>query len=464
MVQFLAETCVVVLVSTVAGVLLAWLSLPLMNALFDIPADASVYLQPDLGLALLGLLVVLTFLAGLYPALVLSSFSPLAVFRRQVGRGWLAGISLRQVLIVAQFATAIVLLIGMIVNLRQMQFLSRLNLGFVKEGVYTFGMDTEYQQRYRAFRDELLRVPGVAAVSFSSDKPSSDNNWQGNFGFTDLSKDEDFQISLKMADGDYANTYGMTFLAGGAYLPTDTLMKFVVNETLLKKLGVRNPASVIGRKLRIGAQEPAPIVGVVRDFHTNSAREAIKPIVMLARPQYYWTGSVRLRSQNVTQTVAQLQKAYATIFPEVAFDGTFYDDSLKNYYRAEEQMGLLYRVFAGLTIFIACLGLFGLSAFMAEARTKEIGVRKVLGASVASIVSLLSTDFLKLVLIAIVIASPIAWFAMNRWLQDFAYKINIEWWVFALAGLLAVGIALLTVSFQSVKAALMNPVKSLRSE
>ncbi len=460
MVQFLAETFVVVLVSLVAGALLALLSLPLMNALFDIPADASVYLRPDLGLALLGLLVLLTFLAGLYPALVLSSFSPLAVFRRQVGRG----VSLRQVLIVAQFATAIVLIIGMMVNLRQMQYLSGLKLGFVKEGVYTFGMDTEYRQRNAAFRDELLQVPGVASVSFSSDKPSSDNNWQGNFGFTDLSKDEDFPVSLKVADGDYVNTYGMTFLAGGPYLPTDTLTKFIVNETLLKKLGVRNPASVIGKKLRLGGQEPAPIVGVVRDFHTNSAREGIKPIVILARPQYYWTGSVRLRSQNVAQTVAQLQKTYATIFPDVAFEGTFYDESLKNYYRAETQMGLLYRVFAGLTIFIACLGLFGLSAFMAEARTKEIGVRKVLGASVSSIVTLLSKDFLKLVLIAILIASPVAWWAMNRWLQDFAYKIAIEWWVFALAGLLAVGIALLTVSFQSVKAALMNPVKSLRSE
>jgi putative ABC transport system permease protein len=162
--------------------------------------------------------------------------------------------------------------------------------------------------------------------------------------------------------------------------------------------------------------------------------------------------------------VERIKAVYAQVLPEVAFEGRFYEESLNQYYEAEQQMGLLYRVFAGLTIFIACLGLFGLAAFTAEQRTKEIGVRKVLGASVASIVALLSKDFLKLVLVAIVIASPLAWFAMNRWLQDFAYKIDIEWWVFGLAGLLAVGIALLTVSFQSIKAALMNPVKSLRSE
>ena len=467
--QFLTETFLMVLASVAMGVGLAYGALPLLTAMFGVPADASLYFRPNLGLALLGLVGVLTLLAGLYPALVLSAFSPLAVFRRRVGRGqstrgFLRGVTLRQSLIVVQFTTALVLIIGTVINLRQMDYLSRMDLGFVKEGVYNFNMDTEYGARNTTLRSELHRIPGVSNVSFSSDPPSSGNNWQGNFAFTNLSKDEDFPVSIKMADGAYGATFGMPFVAGTSYAPDDTLVRFVVNETLLKKLGMKNPASVIGKNLRVGIHV-APIVGVIKDFHTNSAKDGgIKPMVLRPAQQFYWNGSVRMRSPNVMQTVERIKAVYARVFPEVAFEGRFYEDSLNKYYEAEQQMGLLYRVFAGLTIFIACLGLFGLAAFTAEQRTKEIGVRKVLGASVASIVTLLSKDFLKLVLIAIVIASPIAWWAMNKWLQDFAYKITIEWWVFALSGLLAVGIALLTVSVQSIRAALMNPVKSLRSE
>ena len=468
--QFLLETGLTVSAAVGLGVGLAYAALPLMSQLFSLPADPSLYFRPGILPGLLGLLVVLTALAGLYPALILSSFSPLAVFRNRVALGWmrditLRGPSLRQGLIVVQFTVALVLIISMIINFRQMNFLSRMNLGFQKEGVFYFAMDTEYGQRNATLRDELLRIPGVSGITFSSDLPSSDSKWQSTFAFTDLSKDEDFTVSIKMADGDYCKTFGIPLVAGGSYATNDTVLKFVVNETLLKKLNIRNPASVIGRKLRIGSEPPAEIVGVVRDFHTNSAREGgIQPLLIMPEKKFFLAGSVMLRSQNLTQTVGQIKTTYAKVFPEVAFLSKFYSETLAKYYEAEQQMGLLYRVFAGLAIFIACLGLFGLAAFTAEQRTKEIGVRKVLGASVASIVTLLSKDFLKLVLIAIVIASPIAWYAMNKWLQDFAYKIDIEWWVFALAGTLAVGIALLTVSFQSVKAALMNPVKSLRSE
>ena len=462
--QFLTETFLVVLASLFVGFGLAYVALPLLEKGFDIPANPSLYITPELGLSMLGLLLVLTLLSGLYPALVLSSFSPLEVFRKRIPKGWMRGISLRQSLIVFQFATALVLIIGTVINIRQMNYVSRLDLGFVKEGVYTLGMDTEYRNRFNTFRNELQQLPDVQSVSFSSDQPSSDNNWSSNFAFTELSKDEDFQVSMKMADGDYFTTYGMKFLAGGPYEATDTLTKFVVNETLLKKLGIKNPESVIGKKLRMGGWEPAPIVGVVKDFHTNSAREAIKPTLVTASDKFYWNGSIKLRSQNLSQAVEHIKSVYERVFPEVAFAGKFYDESIENFYKAEQQMGLLYRVFAGLTIFIACLGLFGLSAFTAEARKKEIGVRKVLGASILSITTLLSKDFLKLVGVAILIASPVAWYLMHAWLQSFQYKVDIAWWVFALAGLLAVGIALLTVSYQSIKAALMNPVKSLRSE
>ncbi|MBC8153792.1 MAG: ABC transporter permease [Bacteroidetes bacterium] len=461
-IQFLSETFLVVLAALTIGVGLACVALPLLSQLFGIPADPSLHFRPDLGLALLGLLLVVTLLSGLYPALVLSSFSPLAVFRQPVASGWGRGITLRQSLIVVQFTAALVLIISTVVNLRQMGYLSRLSLGFVKEGVYNFGMDTEYRPRNATLRNELLRIPGVSDVAFSSDVPSSDNKWTSNFAFTNSSKNEDFAVSLKMVNGSYFSTFGMTFLAGGPYAADDTVRKFVVNETLLKKLSVKNPEAVIGREMRLFNQL-SKIVGVVKDFHTNSAREGIQPVLMMAGGPYF-SGSVKLQSKNLPQTIDQIKAVYAKVFPEVAFSGQFYDESLRNYYKAEEQMGLLYRVFAALTIFVACLGLFGLAAFTTEQRTKEIGVRKVLGASVTSIVALLSKDFLRLVVMAIVLATPIAWYLMHRWLQDFVYQIGIEWWVFALAGILAVVITLMTVGFQSVKAALLDPVESLRSE
>ncbi|GAB3758324.1 ABC transporter permease [Spirosoma pomorum] len=463
--QFLVETVLMVVAAIGIGVALAYTALPLLGSLFGLPTDSNLYFGPELALGLLALLVVLTALAGLYPALVLSSFSPLVAFRNRVVSGWGRGLSLRQGLIVVQFTAALVLLIGTVINLQQMNFLSRMDLGFAKDGIFYFKMDREYGNRNPILRNELLRIPGVSNVTFFSDLPSSDVRFQSSFAFSDMAKDEDFPVSIKMVDGDYIKTYGIQLVAGTSYPTNDTITKFLVNETLLKKLNVRNPASVIGRRLRVGQERSAEIVGVVKDFQTNSARDGgVQPLVLLPDRNFFYGGSVKLRSPNLVRTVEQIKATYARTFPEVAFWGKFYNDELNTYYITEQQMGLLYRVFAGLILFIACLGLFGLAAFSAEARTKEIGVRKVLGASVSSIVTLLSKDFLKLVFIAIVIASPIAWYITNRWLQDFAYRIAISWWVFALAGLLAVGIALLTVGLQSIRAALVNPVKSLRSE
>ncbi|HEV7347734.1 ABC transporter permease [Telluribacter sp.] len=462
--QFLTETFLVVAFSMVVGIVAAYSALPLLEKIFNVPANPALYFTPELGLALVGFLLVITLLSGVYPSLILSSFSPLDIFRKHISKSWMGGLSVRQSLIVFQFATALVLIIGTVINLRQMEYLSKLDLGFVKEGVYNFTMDTEYRQRYQSLRNEVVQIPGVSSVSFSSDQPSSGNKWQSNFAFTKISEDEDFSISMKMADGDYFATYGLQFLAGGPYAASDTLRKFVVNETLLKKLGIKDPGSVIGKEMRVGNWKPAPIVGVVKNFHTSSAKEDIDPILITTDEKFYWAGGIKIQSKNLSQTVDQVKATYEKVFPEVPFNGTFYEESIQNYYRAETQMGLLYRTFAGLTVFIACLGLFGLAAFTAEQRTKEIGVRKVLGASVPSLVTLLSNDFLKLVVIAIVIATPVAWYLMQAWMEDFKYQVGIEWWVFVVAALLALTVAFLTVSFQAVKAALVNPVKSLKTE
>jgi putative ABC transport system permease protein len=275
-------------------------------------------------------------------------------------------------------------------------------------------------------------------------------------------------ITTNRTESTIVNTLGLKLLAGSSLPVTkdskDTTVQIVLNKTAVDFLGY-TPQEAIGKKAPGVFGNAAEIVGVVDDFHFESLHQPIKAYGFHnsnteGRPFML----VKTRTQNLPETMRQLEAIYQKNLPDAAFEYTFLDQFLNTLYRSEQRTATIVLIFAGLAIFIACLGLFGLAAFTAEQRTKEIGVRKVLGASVTSIVALLSKDFLKLVLIAIVVASPLAWWAMNRWLQDFAYKIDIEWWVFALAGFLAVGIALLTVSFQSVKAALMNPVKSLRSE
>ena len=285
------------------------------------------------------------------------------------------------------------------------------------------------------------------------------------------------QISLKLADANYLQTYGLKLLAGRFFDQHDTLAiaqsvpdaerryVSVVNENTVKALGLSRPEQVIGRKVRIGINDiDTEIIGVVKDFHTSSLHNPIQPMVMLNMPGFYYTAGLKVRSGNYAATMAAVEQTWRRFYPNDLFSAKFLDDSLQELYENEQRQFRLLQVFAGLALVICCLGLWGLATFTIGRRTKEIGVRKVLGASVASIVALLSKDFLKLVLIALVLATPIGWYAMNRWLQGFSYRIDVAWWVFGLVGAAALLIASLTVSFQSLKAALMNPVKSLKTE
>ena len=267
-------------------------------------------------------------------------------------------------------------------------------------------------------------------------------------------------------DTNFVSLYKLSLLAGRNALPSDTLRDFVINETAARALGFTRPQEAVGQFLYADARA-YPIVGVVRDFQVSSVRDKIAPVALVSYQKWASNLSIKLASHRPSDwqmTLAQVKSVWAGYYPEEEFNSEFYDQTIAAFYKSEQTMMRIINLATGVAILISCLGLFGLATLTAFQRTKEIGVRKVLGASVVGIVTLLSKDFLKLVLIAILIASPLAWWAMNKWLADFAYRIDVSWWVFALAGLLAVGIALLTVSFQSVRAALMNPVKSLRSE
>jgi putative ABC transport system permease protein len=471
--RFYAETALIVSGAMLMGIGLVVLSLPWLNALTEKQLSLTDLVNPAMLLNLLGLVVSIILVAGLYPALVLSGFSARNLLSGSL-RAATGGGLLRRSLVVTQFAASLVLTICTLFFYRQLQFIQQRKLGYEPTQVVAITTAAvQTQNQMAALANDFRALSSVEEVCRAQTYPGREGSGRS------LSKPLDSKastyITTNRVASSFINVLGLKLLAGTT-LPaaksdkpdtnaeSDTTIQIVLNKTAVDFLGY-TPQEAIGKKAPGVFGNAAEIVGVVEDFHFESLHQPIKAYGFHnsnaeGRPFML----VKTRTQNLPETMRQLEAIYQKNLPDSAFEYTFLDQFLNTLYRSEQRTATIVLIFAGLAIFIACLGLFGLAAFTAEQRTKEIGVRKVLGASVASIVTLLSKDFLKLVFIALVIASPLAWWAMNRWLQDFAYKITIDWWVFAGAGLLAVSIALLTVSFQSVKAALKNPVKSLRSE
>ena len=350
-----------------------------------------------------------------------------------------------------------------------MNYVRTADLGYNKNGILVLNsnVDSSVNLKQPAFKQQLLSINGVQSVSFSSDIPSSESNNSGNFSF-DHRPDEKFDLFRKFADEDFFKTYGLQIIAGRGYDKSDTAKEAVVNETLVQKLGIKKPEEILGREIQVGRSNGrkvwCPIVGVVKDFKTNSLREAIKPTVLVERnKRYYYTG-VRISTTNLGRTTAAIEKTWNEFFPEFVYKPAYLDDTIKEFYNEENQLSLLYKIFAGIAIFISCLGLYGLVSFMAVQRTKEVGIRKVLGASVGNIIYLFSREFTILIVIAFALAVPAAYYMMNNWLQNFAFRIKMEIWIFLLAILASVFIAWITVGYKSIKAATSNPVKSLRME
>ena len=395
----------------------------------------------------------------------MSGFKPVQALKNKITSATIGGISIRRGLVVLQFAISQFLIIGTIVAISQMSFVKNADLGFNEDAILLFNSnaDSALHAREDAYKQNLLQMPGVQSVSFNTDVPSSDNGWFSNFAY-DHRPGEKFQVSLKFADEDYFKTFGIQFLAGKGYDKSDTARDVVINETLLHQLHVKDPNDAIGKEIVAGNNSWKKIVGVVKDFKTNSLREPIKPTILLEGKKYYGVTAIKLHSANISKTKAKIEAAWNQYFPEYAYTTTFMDENIANFYLQEDQLALLYKIFAGIAIFISCLGLYGLVSFMAIQKTKEIGVRKVLGASVKNIIYLFSKEFTFLVLISSVIAIPVAYFMMSHWLQNFTFRIKMGVWIFLTAVLISIIIAWLAVGYKSVKAALANPVKSLRSE
>jgi putative ABC transport system permease protein len=458
--QFMSESLLSAGLALVLAVGLAVGLLPYVNHLLDRDLLLSpLHLLP----IALGMLLVAAVTAGGYPAWVLTSFNlvqtllgKLRVNHRQASFG--------KGLIVGQFTIAIGLTIATLVVARQLQYMRTSDPGFQREQIVSIPLSYQANAKLAALKAELLRQQGVTDVTASAVRLGGTFSLNGVRYRTADGQQATGSFSIQDIAPNYLSFYGFKIAQGRPALP-NAQNQYVVNEAFVRKVGWRKP---VGQTIGYAWLPDGVVAGVIRDFHFNTLREQIEPVVMrVPNPGETWSMnelSIKVAAQDLPATLKRLETTWGKLINDQTFNYQFLDQHFDNLYRADQQASIIVGVISGLAVLIACMGLFGLSAFSAQQRTKEIGVRKVLGASVVSITALLAGDFLKLVLIAIVIASPIAWWAMSRWLQVFAYRIDIEWWVFVAAGGVAIGISLLTVSFQSVKAALMNPVKSLRSE
>lgn len=462
--QIMSETAVIVGISVIVALGIAYLALPYIKHIASIQEPLNLFSVKILGTtAVIGLVV--TLLAGLYPSFVLSKFNAINALKNKMVSASVRGISLRRGLVIMQFAISQVLIIATAVAVSQMNFISKADLGVNKESILVLSSngDSTIQSKQKVFKQQLLQMPGVQSVSFNSDAPTSENISSSNFAYNHQ-PDEKFQITMKFADADYIKTFGAHLVAGRTISESDTAQEAMINETVLQKLGIKNASDAIGKTIRAGRGYWLPIVGVMQDFKTNSLREEIKPLLITTNRKYYSLTAIKLRTNQLTQTREAIQKTWAQFYPEYAYVSSFFDEDIAEFYKQEEQLSLLYKIFAGLAIFISCLGLYGLVSFMTVQKTKEVGIRKVLGASVASLLQLFSKEFTVLIIISFFIAVPVAWYMMHTWLQNFVFRIPISAWFFICTIVGSILIAWITVGYKAIKAALANPVKSLKAE
>lgn len=462
--QVIIETSAVVIVAAAIAVMLSWAALPYIKNIMVVQNKLSIFSTGSI-LFIAAITIVTIILSGIYPAFIMGRFKPVEAIKNKINTSKVGSVSLRRVLVVLQFAFSQILIIATIIAVSQMNFIQKNDLGFNKEAVLMvyLNSDSASRSRHDAFKNELKARSDVKDVSFAFDAPSSENTWNSNFAFDKL-EDRDFTVQLKMGDYNYAKTYGLQLVAGRFYGQSDTVREYVVNETLLKKCGINNPKDGIGKMLRLGGRQPKPVVGVVKDFKQASLRDAVGVIALFPSKRWYQSAGIKLSSNNLARSNDEIKTIWDKYFPEYVYNSSFLDENINKYYQNEQRLSAMYKVYALLAIFISCLGLYGLVSFMVVQKTKEVGIRKVLGASIQSILYLFSKEFTILITIAFAIAAPAAWYLMNNWLKDFAYKINIGTGVFLIAITASILIAWITVGYKAFKAAVANPVKSLRTE
>jgi putative ABC transport system permease protein len=463
--QFITETAMITMLALALAVTLAQLALPYVNQLLDIQLRIDffqdVYLLTFLPI-LIGVVIVLS---GSYPGLVLAGFQPDLALKGKVSQQHVGGFSLRRGLVVTQFAIAQLLIVGTLVIANQMRYSSQADMGFLKDAIVMLPVPERERSTISTLDSEFSRTPGIERVSFCSDAPASGGWASVTVRFDSRTENEDFDITVKAADDQYVSTFGLEVMAGRNLYPSDTVREFLLNETAVKKLGMGSPEEAIGKRIQVGLNNSeGEIVGVVKDFHNNSFHETIDPICITTSNNWYFTCAVKINPANLSSALAAIEGTWKKAFPNHVYEYDFLDEQIARFYELDHMILRLIQAFAGIAIIICCLGLYGLVSFMVVQKTKEVGVRKVLGASVQNITWLFGREFVRLLLIAFAIAAPLAWWVMSHWLETFAYRIGIGAEIFIVAILITFTVAVIAVGYKSIVAALMNPVKALRSE
>jgi putative ABC transport system permease protein len=461
--QFFGESLFLTLIATAVGIGLAVFLLPRFNTLSGKTFTWGVLLQQGVVFGVFCILILTVLIAGSYPALFLSRFHPASVLTGRLKTGMKGGM-LRKVLVVVQFSLSVILVLGTLMIYRQVRFMQEYDVGYDREHIVIFDISSRILQNRDTFKTELLSNPNIQNITLVDVAPY---RWQSNAGVGDVhwegKTNQEVKMVMTSVDYDFLDTFGLEMTEGRFFskeYSTDVTGSFVVNQAAVKAMEMDDP---IGKELKVWDYKRR-IIGVVKDYHFESLRNPIIPMAMRIDPRWYQQACVRISPHRVSDTLGFIENKWKELHPRYPFEYRFLDDTLNSLYRSEQSIGTVVSVFTVLALFISCLGIFGLSSYTAEQRTKEIGIRKVLGASVSSIVRYMSKEFVFLVIIANFIAWPLAYFLINQWLQRFAYRITMGWWTFFLVGIMIFVLSLLTISWQIIRAATANPADSLRYE
>jgi putative ABC transport system permease protein len=462
--QFITETFFITLTAAIVAIGLSILALPFMNDWFQAHMRINPVTNPTLLIFITGLIVLVTFFAGSYPGLILSGFRPIMALKSKVTQSHIGGLNTRRSLIVAQFAISQVLIIGMIVIGIQMRYSKQSDMGFTKEAIVMIPVATgSTALSSNTLKNRFAEIPGVEKVSLCFSPPASSSNWSTSMRYENNAEDEAFRVNMKSADEDYLSTFELQLVAGRNLLHSDTSKEYLANELLAEKLNLKSPQELIGKSIMINGVK-APIVGVIKNFHDQSFHQDITPLCITSSNEQYNSYAVKINMAKAKTILAAIDKTWSETHPDQIYSYQFVDDHIARFYETEDLMLKLIQAFSLIAILIGCFGLYGLVSFIAAQKTKEIGIRKVLGGTIMHILWMFGKEFSKLILIAFVLAAPIAWWLMNNWLQDFKFRINISVWIFIGTILITTLITGLTVGYQSIKSSLANPVKSLRTE
>ena len=465
--QFFGEIAIIAFFAIVAAMLFTWIALPRLNLILKLPLSFDLENNPVILLFLFVTGIAVILLAGFYPAMVMSRFNPITALKSKLSARKTKGLSLRRGLVIFQFVIAQALIIGTLIIIQQMNYFRNHSVGFDKNAIVNvaFPGDSIAKTKLDYLKNRLLAIDGIKSVSISFASPADNGNWSSDLLFDHAEKKTEWYANLKWSDADYLKTYNIPLVAGRNLYPSDTVREFLVNQTFTKRLGFTKPEEILNKEIDLWDGEmKGPVVGIVKDFNASSFRKAIEPLLITTKKEFYSKAGIKMETPKIPSVLKKIEALWNETYPDFVYEVKFLDEKIENFYAQENKLSQLYKIFAALAIFLSCLGLYGLASFMSAQRTKEVAVRKVLGASVSNIILLFSKEFLVLIIIAFIIAAPVAWYYMHGWLQDFVYRINISWWILLLAGLIAIGVALITISFKAIKAAVANPVQSLRAE